>query len=155
MEFADLYRRHWRYVVAVAARVLGWGGDPDGLAQEAFVHVWRWYPEWPTAPDRYVRRVLVRQVRREARRRRWAALPAAPFTALPGGPPDAPARPDRGGSVADLLPPGLHPTARAVALLTVDEGCTGAEAAARLGVHPQTVKHAWKRIRQAWGEVPA
>ena len=60
-DFDDLFRSTWPRAVATARRIVGPGGDPEGLAAEALT---RAYDRWPSvrrhpAPDAWVLRVTI------------------------------------------------------------------------------------------------
>jgi len=60
-DFDDLFRSVWSRAVATARRILGPGGDPEGLAAEALT---RAYDRWSSvrrhpAPDAWVLRVTI------------------------------------------------------------------------------------------------
>lgn len=60
-DFDDLFRSTWSRAVTAARRIVGPGGDPEGLAAEALT---RAYDRWPSvrrhpAPDAWVLRVTI------------------------------------------------------------------------------------------------
>jgi RNA polymerase sigma-70 factor (sigma-E family) len=111
----------------------------EDLVQEAYVVlVRRWQKSGTVDPEAYVRRILYsRFVDGWRRRRRLSELPWA-------SPPDAPGDDEAGRATDRLTLKGalarLTPKQRAVLVLRFYEDLTETQAAAALGISPNTVK---------------
>jgi RNA polymerase sigma-70 factor (sigma-E family) len=122
----------------------------EDLVQETYVVlVRRWQKSGTVDPEAYVRRILYSRFVDGWRRRRLRELPWS-------SPPDA-AGADEVGAVTDRLTLGdalarLAPRQRAVLVLRFYEDLTEAQAAAALGISPNTVKShtrvALQRLRE-------
>src|SRR5438105_15769937 len=89
--FAELYATHFRPLVAFCRRQLGGAGDPEELAQEAFLRAWAsWDRYAPTRPfwpwvSTIARRLCIDQGRR---RHRAMVRGGAPTEDVPPSEPD-------------------------------------------------------------------
>lgn len=150
-DFDDLFRSTWSRAVEAARRIVGPGGDPEGLAAEALT---RAYDRWPSvrrhpAPDAWVLRVTINLALDRVRR------PAAST----GETIDL--RDDRrfglGGFDSDAADASATRMALVAALRALPEkqrhavalrylaGCEENDIAASLGINPGTVKTHLKR----------
>ena len=149
-DFDDLFRSVWGRAVATARRILGPGGDPEGLAAEALT---RAYDRWPSvrrhpAPDAWVLRVTINLA---LDRLRQPVLSdsgtidlrddAADAGLLVASDDDATATRLALGAALRVLPEKQR---HAVALRYL-AGCDEATIAASLGINPGTVKTHLKR----------
>lgn len=122
----------------------------EDLVQDTYVVlVRRWQRSGVVDPEAYVRRILYSRFVDGWRRRRLTELPSASPPDTPGG--------DEAGAVADRLTLQqalalLTPRQRAVLVLRFFEDLTEVQAAAALGVSPNTVKSqarvALQRLRE-------
>lgn len=122
----------------------------EDLVQDTYVVlVRRWQRSGVVDPEAYVRRILYSRFVDGWRRRRLVELPSA-------APPDAPGG-DEAGAAADRLTlrealAFLTPRQRAVLVLRFYEDLTEVQAAAALGISPNTVKSqtrvALQRLRE-------
>ena len=149
-DFDDLFRSTWPRAVTTARRIVGPGGDPEGLAAEAFT---RAYDRWPSvarhpAPDAWVLRVTINLALDEIRR------PVDATGEIIDLRDDVGALGVAGADADDLAATRL---ALGVALRALPErqrhavalrylaGCEEGDIAASLGVTPGTVKTHLKR----------
>ena len=149
-DFDDLFRSTWSRAVAAARRIVGPGGDPDGLAAEALT---RAYDRWPSvrrhpAPDAWVLRVAINlaldRVRRPADASDDAIHPRGDGVGFEEGIGDAAdATATRLALVAALR--ALPEKQRHAVALRYLAGCAEDDIAASLGINPGTVKTHIKR----------
>ncbi|MBA2282100.1 MAG: sigma-70 family RNA polymerase sigma factor [Acidimicrobiia bacterium] len=148
--FDDLFRATWPRAVVAARRIVGPGGDPEGLAAEALT---RAYDRWPSvrrhpAPDAWVLRVTINLALDRARRQPAGAGPAAI---------DLRDEATHGANVESLDDLSSVRLALGDALRALPEkqrhavalrylaGCSERDIAASLGINPGTVKTHLKR----------
>jgi RNA polymerase sigma factor (sigma-70 family) len=149
-DFDDLFRGVWPRAVTTARRIVGSGGDPEGLAAEALT---RAYDRWPTvgrhpAPDAWVLRVTINlaldRVKRQLRHSDVVIdlRDDAPVHGLVVDPSDdaTAVRLALAAALRDLPEKQRH----AVALRYL-AGCQEQEIAVSLGIGPGTVKTHLKR----------
>jgi RNA polymerase sigma-70 factor (ECF subfamily) len=74
-EFNHIFRLHYAWVAALAARLAGRAGEVEDIVQDVFFHCARKIHTIPTVADSrpWLRTVTVRVVRKRLRRRKWAA----------------------------------------------------------------------------------
>ena len=149
-DFDDLFRSTWARAVTTARRIVGPGGDPEGLAAEALT---RAYDRWPSvrrhpAPDAWVLRVTINlaldRVRRPADATGEVRDLRVDVVALGADGSDADdltaTRMALGAALRELPEKQRH----AVALRYL-AGCGEDDIAASLGINPGTVKTHLKR----------
>lgn len=149
-DFDDLFRDVWSRAVTTARRIVGPGGDPEGLAAEALT---RAYDRWPTvgrhpAPDAWVLRVTINLALDRVRRQpppSGVIIDLRDDAPVPGlvedSTDDATAvRLALGAALRELPEKQRH----AVALRYL-AGCQEDQIAASLGINPGTVKTHLKR----------
>ena len=150
-DFDDLFRSTWSRAVGAARRIVGPGGDPEGLAAEALT---RAYDRWPSvrrhpAPDAWVLRVTINLALDRVRRpvdSTGEEVDVHDDVRLDLGGLDsdaADATATRMALVAALR--GLPEKQRHAVALRYLAGCEENDIAASLGINPGTVKTHLKR----------
>jgi RNA polymerase sigma-70 factor (ECF subfamily) len=153
--FEELYRRHRRFVYAIALRFTGRSDDALDVLQDTFVHLWRQFPGFrltSTLPAYLYPVAKHRSLTLLGRRRRVVPLDGATGLDEPAAAPDD-ERGDLERRIAAL--PGPH---REVIRLRFEHDLRLEEIAAALGVPVGTVKSrlhtALRTLRQRAGENP-
>ncbi len=150
--FAALSERHLRRMIAVAQRVLGNAAEADEVAQEAFLRLWRYAPNWDPKGTGSVRTWLSRVVTNlcldTLRRRRSVSLEEEGDIEDPAmGPVEALGREDRRRLVRRLLLK-LPERQRLAIVFSYFEEMSGQEIAAALGVSVGAVESLLVRGRE-------
>jgi RNA polymerase sigma factor (sigma-70 family) len=151
-DFDDLFRSTWSRAVVAARRIVGPGGDPEGLAAEALT---RAYDRWPSvrrhpAPDAWVLRVTINLALDRVRRPDDSTGEVLDLH-------DDDVRLDLGNIDSDAADATATRMALVAALRALPEkqrhavalrylaGCEENDIAASLGINPGTVKTHLKR----------
>jgi RNA polymerase sigma factor (sigma-70 family) len=150
--FAEVYRAHFRPLVAFCRRQLGSSGDPEEVAQEAFLRAWaswdRYAPARPFWPwvSTIARRLCIDHGRRQQR---------AAARSVPNAEDVPPPEPDEGILVLDEYAwaraalAALRPNQQRVLHLREVDGWSYDRIASHEGMTVESVRGALKRSRQA------